>query len=157
MATTHKLDESKLDEPKLDKNEIIVLNLKMLALIQPGDKLYLENDLLKIDKPTIIQGIHRWLNDYSRNKTSDELDLIANTTTKIIDDIISGNNTRDLDTNLICQKILIELNNCNKGIENLKLTYQNDTFINSRLEIIRDKFKECKDKIIKNMSIIDNQ
>ena len=50
-----------------DQNELIVLNLKMLSLIKPGDKLYLENDLIKIDHPTLTQGLYRWLNDYSQN------------------------------------------------------------------------------------------
>ena len=65
--------------------ENILLNLKMISLIKADDKLYLEDGLLKIDTPTIMQGISRWINDYSRLKTIEDIDLLINETSKYVD------------------------------------------------------------------------
>ena len=46
--------------------ETILLNLKMLSQINANDKLYTEDGQIKIDTPTMMQGIYRWMNDFSK-------------------------------------------------------------------------------------------
>jgi hypothetical protein len=140
-------------EPETDINiEEIMLNLKMLSSINPNDKLYLEERLFKIDSPTIIQGFTRWFNDYSRTKTMENIDDLVGLTTIYIDTIFKKTHITQ-DDNRICQNILVELSNVIKGLQNLKLTYSNDTFIQSKLEIIQEKFNVCKNNLSNKLTV----
>ena len=121
-----------------DNIELILINLKMISKINPGDKLYLNDGLIKIDIPTITQSIYRWMNDYSRIQTMEDIDNIANTTILFVDDIINKASITDQD-NRICQNILSEISNAIMGLQHLKSTYHDDTFIQSKLDIINEK------------------
>ena len=140
-------------EPEIDINiEVIMLNLKMLSSINPNDKLYLEDRLFKIDSPKIIQGFTRWFNDYSRTKTMENIDDLVGLTTIYVDAIFKKTQ-RTPDDNRICQNILVEISNVIKGLQNLKITYSNDTFIQSKLEIIQDKFNVCKNNLSNKLTV----
>ena len=132
--------------------EQTILNLKMMSQIKPFDKLYLEDELLKIDTPTLLQGVYRWYKEYSRNNTTDDLDIIVNQVIKITDILLTKNDISN-EENALCQQILIEINNACKGLSNLKITYNDDLFIASKLDIIKDKLKARKDKIISIMKV----
>ena len=129
-----------------------MLNLKMLSGINPNDKLYLEDCLFKIDSPTIIQCFTRWINDYSRTKTMEHIDDLVGLTTIYIDTIFKKTN-RTHDDNRICQNILVEISNVIKGLQNLKITYSNDTFIKSKLELIQEKFNVCKNNLSNKLKV----
>ena len=140
-------------EPETDINiEEIILNLKMLSSINPNDKLYIEGRQFKIDSPTIIQGFTRWINDYSRTKTMENIDDLVGLTTIYIDTIFKKTQ-RSQDDNRICQNILVEISSVIKGLQNLKITYSNDTFIQSKLEIIQDKFNVCKNNLSNKLTV----
>jgi hypothetical protein len=130
----------------------ILLNLKMLSLIKPDDKLYTENNLIKIDSPKIIQGILRWINDYSRSNTMDDIDKLISDTTQYVNDTLAKNK-RTADDNRNCQKILVEITKAFTGIQNLKITYKNDTFIQSKLDIINEKMLEIKNELSKKLQV----
>ena len=132
--------------------ENTILNLKMISQIKPYDKLYMEEGLLKIDTPTLLQGIYRWYKDYNRESSADSLDQIVKNVVEITEEILETQNITK-EENVLCQQILIEINNACKGLSNLKITYKEDTFMSSRLDIIKDKFKARKDKIISIMKI----
>lgn len=141
------------NDSKLTENTI--LNLKMMSQIKPFDKLYLDDGLIKIDTPTIFQGIYRWYRDYSRSNTTEDLDLIVEQVITITDGLLHKKNISN-EENALCQQILIEINNACKGLSNLKISYNDDTFITSRLDIIKDKLKARKDKIISIMKVTFN-
>lgn len=132
--------------------EDTILNLKMLSQIKPSDKIYLENDLIKIDTPYIFQGINRWYQNHNRETSAEDLDKIVDDVVKITDDLINKTDISN-EENVLCQTLLIEINNASKGLSNLKITYKDDTFITSKLDIIKDKLKARKDKIISIMRI----
>ena len=132
--------------------ENILLNLKMLALIKADDKLYLEDGLLKIDTPTIMQGISRWMNDYSRLKTMEDIDLLINETNSYVDTNFEREERTEED-NRDCQKILVEVSKSVTGIQNLKITYRNDTFIQSKLDVINEKILEIKNKLSRRLNV----
>ena len=134
------------------RTEYTILNLKMMSQIKPFDKLYLEDDLIKIDTPTIFQGIHRWYRDYNRSTTTDDLDKVVNEVISITDELLGKKDITN-EENALCQQILIEINNACKGLSNLKITYNDDTFVTSKLDIIKDKLKARKDKIINIMKV----
>jgi hypothetical protein len=132
--------------------ENILLNLKMVALIKADDKLYLEDGLLKIDTPTIMQGISRWMNDYSRLKTMEDIDLLINETNIYVDTNFEKEDRTEED-NRDCQKILVEVSKSVTGIQNLKITYRNDTFIQSKLDVINEKILEIKNKLSRRLNV----
>lgn len=132
--------------------ENILLNLKMLALIKADDKLYLEDGLLKIDTPTIMQGISRWMNDYSRLKTMEDIDLLINETNSYVDTNFEREKRCEED-NRDCQKILVEVSKSVTGIQNLKITYRDDTFIQSKLDVINEKILEIKNKLSRRLNV----
>ena len=140
------------NEQELSKIDRILLNLKMLSLIKPDDKLYTENNLIKIDSPKIIQGIVRWLNDYSRNNTMDDIDSLITETTQYVTEILSKTERTEED-NRNCQKILVEVTKAFTGIQNLKITYKVDTFIQSKLDIINEKMLEIKNELSKQLQV----
>jgi len=132
--------------------ENTILNLKMMSQIKPFDKLYIENGLLKIDTPALFQGIYRWYKEYSRENTAKDLDAIIKSVIEITDNLLEKDNITN-DENTLCQQILIEINNASKGLSNLKITYKDDTFMFSKLDIIKEKLKSRKDKIISLMKV----
>jgi hypothetical protein len=141
------------EEADTDINiEEIMLNLKMVSSINPNDKLYLEERLFKIDSPTIIQGFMRWFNDYSRIKTMEHIDDLVGLTTIYIDGIFKKTQITN-DDNRICQNILVEISNVIKGLQNLKQTYSTDIFIQSKLEIIQEKFNVCKNNLSNKLKV----
>ena len=144
QSTSDRLNASTLDN--------IILNLKMLALIKADDKLYLEDGLFKIDNPTMTQGLTRWMNDYSRNKTMEDIGVLINETGRFVDTNFQKTDRSEED-NRDCQKILVEVSNSVTGIQNLKITYKDDTFIQSKLEVMNDKILEIKNKLSKSLHI----
>ena len=104
---------------KIDTIDSILLNLKMISLIKPQDKLYLEDGLLKIDIPAMMQGIVRWINDYSRLKTMDDIEGLINATQSFVENNLKKQERSEED-NRECQKILVEVSKSIIGIQNLK-------------------------------------
>ena len=148
------MDENQLNN-EVDNSKMIdsiLLNLKMLSLIKPDDKLYTENSLIKIDSPKIIQGISRWINDYSRTNTMDDIDKLISDTTHYVNETLAKNERAE-DDNRNCQKILVEITKAFTGIQNLKITYMNDTFIQSKLYIINEKMLEIKNELSKKLQV----
>ena len=132
--------------------ENIILNLKMLSQIKHNDKLFTEDSMFKIDSPKLSQGILRWFNEYSRQKTMDDIDILVKNTENYINTIFQ-NNSRTMDDNRTCQNILVEITRAIEGIQNLKLTYNDDTFVQSRLEIVKEKFNVCKNNLSQKLEV----
>jgi hypothetical protein len=149
MEISNQSDSVRLNASTLDN---IILNLKMLALIKADDKLYLEDGLLKIDNPTMTQGLTRWMNDYSRNKTMEDIGVLINETSRFVDNNFQKTDRSEED-NRDCQKILVEVSKSVTGIQNIKITYKDDTFIQSKLEVMNDKILEIKNKLSKSLHI----
>ena len=143
-----------METSDLNTNSIdnILLNLKMLSQINPNDKLYTENGQIRIDTSKVMQGIYRWMNDFSRTKTMDDLDILINNTQIFVKENI-GKETRTEEDNRHCQKILVEISKSLTGIQNLKITYKDDTFIQSRLDVINEKTYEIKNELSRQLQI----
>ena len=120
----------------------ILINLKMLSRINPNDKLFMEDNLIKIDSPTIGQGIYRWF----------QIDLLSHKTDIYIDYLFKKNERNETD-NRICQNILVELTKAISGLEKLKITYNSDTFIQSKLDMIQEKFSVSKNNLSQKLQV----
>lgn len=155
MMEVDKTDSHSVEDQltlKIDTIDNILLNLKMISLIKAQDKLYLEDGLLKIDTPTMMQGISRWINDYSRLKTMEDIEYLINSTQLFVDTNFKKTERSEED-NRECQKILVEISKSLTGIQNLKITYHDDTFIQSKLDVISEKTSEIKNKLSRSLQI----
>ena len=92
------------------------------------------------------------MNDFSRTKTMDDLDLLINKTGEYVTNNI-GKKNRTEDDNRNCQKILVEISKSLNGIQNLKITYKDDTFIQSRLDVINEKTHEIKNELSQQLQV----
>lgn len=146
------LDDSTSLSASTETIDSILLNLKMLSRVQTNDKLYVEDGLFKIDRPKMVQGLFRWINDYSRAKTMEDIDNLISLVQLYVKDN-KAQPMRNEEDNLNCQKILVELSKCGQGIQNLKITYNDDTFIQSKLEVINEKILEIKNDISRNLHV----
>jgi len=152
---------------ELDNNiNLVFINLKILSNIKEYDKLIiLEDGSVQIEGYGISTKIRRWWNNRSRQDTLDFLKEFVNETFKIIDKtldnetMISNNNLLN-NNNLvtqqryfiesnhhILQKFLLELRNAIRGLQNLKITYNDDISFKSRLDVLIEEIEFRIEKI----------
>lgn len=143
-----------------------ILNLKIISQLKEYDKLICKKELLVIDKHSYLQCIDRWYNKENRDFTVKKIDDIVDQTFSIINKIMNIEK-KNKNTNLeyiktinndeenynknnnshLLQRLLIEITNARRGLNNLKITYNSDTLIKSRLDLIIDKLNIKIDEI----------
>lgn len=143
-------------------------NLKILSKLNPKDKLYYKNKLFYIHKKTASQSMKRWWANGSRNETIKSLEDFIIKLFHVIDTIYNSEIGKGISNNYYVgginensnklgvfrqenSNILVtftnEINQCIKGISNLKITYKKDIGIVSSLEIIIEKLSVRSKKI----------
>ncbi len=131
-----------------------LLNLKIISKLEENDKLITTDKLLKIDKPTIFQGVHRWMSNESRSNTLEVLNQIYENSFDITDILLNKEkeateNKKELEdsNSQIFQKFIIEFTNSLTGIDNLKKTYKDDILVLSQLDMISNKLNSRLEKM----------
>ena len=147
----------------MDKTKLIdncLLNLKIISKLEENDKLITDQDILKIDKPVIFQGIKRWYSKEGRNTTMERLNNIFEESFNITDEILRNAKTDDNEENnlndsnsQIFQKFIVEFTNSLSGIDNLKKTYKDDIPMKSQLDMIGNKLNNRLEKMNKMCKI----
>lgn len=120
----------------------ILTDLKFLSEIKPTDKLCLD-PTINIDK-SYVPCVTRWWNNYNRNDTIDRLEEIFNCTFTLLETLINNqrNNIyyiqkyKNID---LLQELLKLLDNSINGLDSLKITYNEDKNIISRLDTLIKK------------------
>ena len=153
--------------------EDVLTNLKIISNVNINDKLTLVNNILVIDPPQYIQGIIRWWRSDSRENSMNGIEEIISNVFNIIDNIYNDEvneinsegmpnfyHKRDLPKNyfknehsLQLQTFTNELTNSIKGLQNLKITYQTDISICSKIDVLIDKINIRINKINKLLTI----
>jgi hypothetical protein len=146
-------------------------NLDELSKIKNGDKLYIENNCIKIDEPYMFQGIWRYCNNVSRkdailviNKLLNDIELffnsllLKNITKSSIQFTATSNNVNSRikikqDEYNILYTINTKLKLSIPGIENLKKTYETDNEISGETDKIISKINN----LVNNINNIINQ
>lgn len=149
--------------PKPNKEEIEtnILNLKIISKIKENDKLCTNDKIIKIDSPSIFQGMTRWINSEGRGVTLERLKEIIDKTLDITEKLLDSEkvkkdyNNKDLEENnsQIFQKFIIEMTNCLLGLENLKKTYGEDILIASQIDLLLKKITIRIEKMTKLFAI----
>ena len=156
MSESPELNKNEEEDENIDNDELLnltLLNLKMLSEIRENDKLYIDNRLLKLDHPYLLQGVYRWYHNHSRIETMEFLDSIVKHINLLFDSVEDNGDNCNEEYDDILQKLSVEISGATKGISNLKLTYKDDVFVKSKLETVIEKLKTTLDRINKSMKI----
>tara|TARA_B100001094_G_C17757680_1_gene588858 strand:- start:42 stop:521 length:480 start_codon:yes stop_codon:yes gene_type:complete len=132
----------------MDINNIL-LNLEIIRQINEGDKLAIDilpgSIKLFVHSNTLFSGPKRWYNGYNREdniKFIEELIVIIEKTSEII---IDGNH------NELANNLKNAIKNSITGLNNLKITYINDSITIAKLTLIINRLN----KVISNLENID--
>lgn len=140
----------------------IFINLKIISNIKEYDKLITSDDKqIEIDNASYLQFMRRWWNGRNRNSTLNYLkDFVYRDAFKVIDNTLQNELREKQDVNYfhesnhnILQKFLLELKNSIKGLQNLKITYNNDVSFKSQLDVIIEEIEFRIEKIKESLKI----
>ena len=149
-------DSSELDSSesitKIKKEKVLsdyLLDLKVISKIKAFNKLIVRDEHINIDD-TYFQSVKRYFNNDSREITINYINEINLGIEKEIQNILSNydqlNNLRDTPSNLLIN-ISQNLNLATGGLRNLIVTYGEDNFNKSKLELVIDDFQLKINKI----------
>lgn len=141
-ANKHQEIETTSEEKEKELSDYI-LDLKVISKIQVSNKLSIKESHINIDD-SYFQCINRYINNDSRESSIKYIEDINAGIDTEIEKILSDNNEeshlKDTPSNLlmnISQNLTLAIH----GIRNLIITYSDDNFNKSKLEIIIDKFQ----------------
>tara|TARA_B100000586_G_C20095629_1_gene422267 strand:+ start:1077 stop:1667 length:591 start_codon:yes stop_codon:yes gene_type:complete len=160
-----KIDKSidSLESIKTIGVDEVFINLKIFSRIKKYDKLCFSGEALEIDTRYAI-FIRRWLSNDDRARTISYINAIIDRVFTIVDTTyINEKNEistkkkdespfKEENSNLL-QRFSIELGNTITGLQNLKITYKEDSLVKSQLDLVIDKIKIRIDKINKLLKI----
>ena len=157
------MESDKLKKPDFCQKSIEenILNLKIISKIKEHDKLSSQEKIIKIDPPSILQGVYRWANSEGRAITLEKLTEIIDESMKITESLLARekelkeNEYLDLQENnsQIFQNFIIELTASLLGLENLKKTYSDDINVTSEIDLLLKKITTRIEKMTKLCSI----
>ena len=136
-------------ENKVNNN---ILNLKIISSLNKDDKLAIntENKDMSIESNDFTQSIRRWWNSQSRTQSIDQIESVINESFQITDTIFEEENNSDVEIcdikdnfkeekSSILHRFLIDLTGVKRGLDNLKLTYNDDVKIISRINVLQER------------------
>ena len=148
----------------------IFVDLKILAKLPQNGKLNtIYNNQLYLENDSILQGIYRFLKGDSRTKTIEKIEDLINTSKQLANSLLQSSSMNIYENSTSPSKFEVsefnknyqqlkslsnELKNSQKGINNLRVTYQNDTYVVSKLEVILENIKRL---IVEIESGIENK
>lgn len=131
----------------------LTLNLKVMGDIKNSDKLSVVNEHIEINPYSYIRCIHRTYTGDSRVKSLEKVNEVTEDVIKISDQLLKlesfSINIINLPENncKILQDLIPDMINANKGLTNLKTTYQNDVLTENKLDMLIKKMSDQVDKI----------
>lgn len=134
---------SEVNEEKEKELSDYILDLKVLSKIQVSNKLSIKESHINIDD-SYFQCINRYINNDSRESSIKYIEdinaRIDSEIEKILNENTENSHLKDTPSNLL-MNISQNLTLAIQGIRNLIITYADDNFNKSKLEIIIDKFQ----------------
>lgn len=129
-------------ESEIDIN-LLLISLKNLSELKVNEKIYFEDNILKIDQ-RYLQSIKRYYYNNNRDNTIENINFIIKNTFNYINKLIENEKNKNLDNDNYfiksnCESIYninFHLINSCIGLRNLKLTYSNDINIQTKIDLI---------------------
>lgn len=120
-------------------------NLKLIGMINKGEKVCLRKGQLNIEQFDRLQCVRRWYNKDSRDVTLIHIRNTINDAIKIAKGLLNHSISTDLKLWTI-SSINQEMKNCETGLQNLKTTYLDDPSFVANIDVLVDKCKaQCDD------------
>lgn len=138
----------------------IIFELKLLSKIKKTDKLTTSGEKLGIDTNGYLQGVYRAYNGDSRVATLERIEKLCENSFKFLNITLkNAQNNRGIvfsvhqknNINEQLKQMWLEMSGAIKGLENLKITYQDDASIESRIDLCIDKMKGYISDITNNL------
>ena len=120
-------------------DENLLINLKVLGLLEKNQKVSINGNLIVIDYNTLFQGIRRWWYESNREKGIIFIGTLINNLDSKYKQLIRKKNT--ISNNKLINTIQLYLKNCIDGLQNMKHTYKDDTENINKLDDIISKIK----------------
>ncbi len=106
----------------------VFINLNLIAKIEQGDKLYIQDKYVNIDT-SYIQSIMRWYWGIDRKITIGFIKLVINKSFEFCDELIKS------DTKMLF-RLINDLRNSISGLTKLKNTYAVDKLVQAEIDVI---------------------
>jgi hypothetical protein len=123
----------------------ILLDLEVIRQLNENDKLavisLIGSTRLAVDTSKYTSALTRYYYNYNRETTITYLENLTGTIEKTAEFLINGDHSEE------CETIYVALGNALKGLENLKITYINDSIIVAKLTLLINKFKAVAKKV----------
>jgi hypothetical protein len=120
-------------------------NLKLIGMINKGEKVCLRKGQLNIEQVDRLQSFRRWYNKDSRDVTLIHIRNTINDAIKIAKGLMMNNIQSDMKTWTV-GALNQELKNCDTGLQNLKTTYIDDPSFLANIDVLCDKCKaQCEE------------
>lgn len=114
--------------------EEIFINLTVIANISSGDKLIIDDKFLNIDT-SMFPSVTRWLKGVNRNNI---LEFITN----VLKEAFEANTKWVAEKNgQMLIRLMSDLKNALKGLNNLKQTYPNDKLVHSEIDVMMENIQ----------------
>jgi hypothetical protein len=126
----------------------LMANLKLVAMINKGEKVCVRKGQLNIEPVDRLQSMRRWYNKDSRDVTLVHIRNTVNDAIKVAKGLLANNIQSDLKVWTVTA-LNIELKNCEVGLQNLKTTYMDDSSFVANMDVLIDKCKAQCDEIEK--------
>ena len=119
----------------------LLINLKIIGLLEKNDKISINDELIKIDHNTLFQGMKRWWFESNRMKGIIFIETLINTIDTNYKTLIRKTKTTPANNKLI-NTIQLYLTNAVDGLENMKLTYKDDKEYTSKIDTINYNIRQ---------------
>ena len=121
-------------------DENLLINLKVIALLEKNQKISINGNLIVIDYNTLFQGIRRWWYESNREKGIIFIDTLINNVDSDYKQLIRKKKNT-VSNNKLINTIQLYLRNSIDGLENMKHTYKEDPGNSHKLDDIISKVK----------------
>jgi len=122
----------------------VIVNLNVLSNIKVGNKLYHNNNYLNINN-NYFSFIYRWYNNINRHDSIEFINIILVETFKY--------NNLLYNNHVLLFRLTDSLQNSINGLENLKITYNGDKLIVSKIDCMIDSIRSKIDENFKLLKI----
>ena len=141
--------------------ELILLNLNILSQIRENEKICCDKDSIAIDtSSSIIQSFQRFFKGDSREKTISLITKIIEDSLKFTDNILNSEIENKTETTYFAEtnssllhRFLLNMQNAIRGLENLRITYNTDIPMQSKVNLLVERLQMRVEKINRLLKI----
>lgn len=132
--------------------DITIATMKIIGMVPKNGKLCIRKGHLCLDKSDQVQFVRRWVQGDSRDSTLMHVRNTINSAFKISRFLISlaiDRNHANYMTYWTMDRLLVEMTQCEIGLQNLKTTYSLDSMMVANLEVLLDRLNAHKSEVSK--------